>query len=179
MPHMSHSDPAAPAEAHLLAPVAALDYFDVRSITLPRDITALAAWNLITAQPQGLLNLAFRIRDTISSAFGVKTIGGFSGVSRDNVQVGDHLDFFLVEHITDDVLVLTERDQHLDVMTCLSVDNRTLSVTSSVVTHNLFGKAYMLPVGPAHKLIVGTMLRRLQRQVTASGPLSPHHAPPA
>lgn len=113
--------------------------------------------------PQPLLKIAFRIRDTISSAFGVKRIGGFSGEAAASVSVGEHLDFFLVEYVDDACLVLTERDRHLDVMTCISVQARTLSVTSSVCVHNLFGRAYMIPVGIAHRWIVRHMFRRLHR----------------
>ena len=44
-----------------------------------------------------------------------------------------------------------------------------MAVISSVITHNRFGRAYMLVVGPAHRLIVRTMLRRLQRQMQGAG----------
>ncbi|WP_232281016.1 DUF2867 domain-containing protein [Novosphingobium nitrogenifigens] len=36
------------------------------------------------------------------------------------------------------------------------------------MVHNAFGCAYMLPVGPAHKLIVHTMLARLRRTLASS-----------
>ncbi|WP_368733762.1 DUF2867 domain-containing protein, partial [Glutamicibacter soli] len=84
----------------------------------------------------------------------MKKIGGFSAVPRSSIQVGEHLDFFLVEHVAPDILVLTERDRHLDVMTCISTLGNSVTITSSVVTHNAFGRAYMVPVGPAHRLIV-------------------------
>lgn len=146
-----------------LRPRPELDYYDSRSITLPTAITPLKAWNLMTAEPQPLMRVAFKTRDAISSLFGVKRIGGFSGARREAVKVGDRLDFFLVEHIAEDILVLTERDRHLDVMICLSIVDQVLTITSSVVTHNTFGRIYMLPVGPAHKLIVSSDLRRLKR----------------
>lgn len=95
--------------------------------------------------------------------FGVKRIGGFSGQQTLTVKVGDYLDFFLVEHVDDECLALTERDRHLDVMTCLSIQGDTLSVTSSVCTHNLFGRAYMIPVGIAHPWIVRGMLKRWRK----------------
>lgn len=57
----------------------------------------------------------------------MKRIGGFSGRQVEAVQVGDRLDFFLVEHVTPDMLVLTERDRHLDVMICLTVTERLRS----------------------------------------------------
>lgn len=183
---------------HVLRPLEELDYYDTRSILLPVAVSPLDAWNVIMEGPQPVLRAAFWIRDAISTQFGVRKIGGFSGVPTRSVQAGDYLDFFLVEHAGPDVLVLTERDRHLDVMTCISVsgalsnlrdqidlshnhedadfhkadEQRTqtkyvLTITSSVVTHNLFGRAYMLPVGPAHKLIVSRMLKRVRRRLEA------------
>jgi hypothetical protein len=76
----------------------ASDYYDSRSVTLPVEINTLEAWNVMTAEPGWLMRLAFRMRDAMSSLFGVKRIGGFSGVRRETVQVGEKLDFFLVEH---------------------------------------------------------------------------------
>lgn len=150
---------------HTLGPPETLHYFDRRSIALPVSITPLQAWNLIMAEPQPILRAAFWIRDAVSARFGVKRIGGFSQGRRDSVAVGDYLDFFLVERVEPDALVLTERDRHLDVMTCISTSNSSVTVTSSVVTHNLFGRVYMLPVGFAHKLIVQGMLRRLKTRL--------------
>ena len=158
------------ASIHTLRPLPELDYHDSRSVLLPVQITALQAWSLMTAGQGPLMRLAFRTRDGISSLFGVKRIGGFSGTRREAVQAGDYLDFFLVEHSAPEVLVLTERDRHLDVMTCVSMADRVLTITSSVVTHNTFGRLYMLPVGPAHKLIVNSYLKRLQRKLQGMEP---------
>ncbi|NNA83952.1 DUF2867 domain-containing protein [Pseudomonas fragi] len=158
------------ASIQTLRPLPELDYHDSRSVLLPVQITALQAWNLMTAGQGPLMRLAFRTRDAISALFGVKRIGGFSGTRREVVQAGDYLDFFLVEYSAPEVLVLTERDRHLDVMTCVSLADRVLTITSSVVTHNTFGRLYMLPVGPAHKLIVNSYLKRLQRKLQGMEP---------
>ncbi|MEC8667525.1 MAG: DUF2867 domain-containing protein [Pseudomonadota bacterium] len=150
------------ADVPLLAPRDGLNYHAVQSVTVPAPMTALDAWMRMQDRPLPLLSLAFRVRDAISARFGVKRIGGFSGNARPtSVVVGDHLDFFLVEDVRPDLLVLTERDRHLDVMTCLSVDGQEVTVTSSVVVKNLFGRVYMIPVGLAHRVIVRAMLRRL------------------
>ncbi|WP_341234818.1 DUF2867 domain-containing protein [uncultured Sulfitobacter sp.] len=148
----------------ILGPVPMLYYYDRQDTRIPKKMTALTAWNTIMSDPQPLLKIAFRIRDTVSSIFGVKRIGGFSGKPVDQISVGQNLDFFLVEYVDDECLVLTERDRHLDVMTCISIEGETLSVTSSVCVHNLFGRAYMIPVGVAHRWIVRGMFRRLQQQ---------------
>lgn len=147
--------------APLVAPPEQLDFLDRQTVLLPAPITVLEAWNRIRSQPLPLLDLAFRIRDAVSARFGVRRIGGLGTAPSDGVRVGERLDFFLVEHAGADLLVLTERDRHLDVMTCISTQGVKLTITSSVVTHNLFGRAYMVVVGPAHRLIVRAMLRRL------------------
>ncbi|MBB2886705.1 MULTISPECIES: DUF2867 domain-containing protein [Pseudomonas] len=156
---------ATTSPAHTLRALSDLDYYDSRSVPLPVEITTLDAWNIMTAEPGLFMRLAFRMRDAISSLFGVRRIGGFSGARRETVHAGEQLDFFLVEHSAPDILVLTERDRHLDVMICLSITDRVFTVTSSVVTHNVFGRIYMLPVGLAHKLIVNSDLGRLKRKL--------------
>ena len=160
---------AVTAHIRTLRPLSELDYHDSRSILLPGPITALDAWNFITEGTGPLMRLAFKTRDAVSALFGVKRIGGFSGKRLESVQAGDRLDFFVVESSAPDRLILTNRDRHLDVMICLSIMDRLLTVTASVVTHNAFGRLYMLPVGLAHKLIVRGDLRRLQRRLERAG----------
>ena len=154
---------------HVLRAREDLYYYDTRSILLSAATSPLEAWNLMVEGSHPFLRGAFWIRDTISSCFGVKRIGGFSPVQRHAVKVGDRLDFFLVEQEEPDVLVLTVKDRHLDVMTCISTRERRLTITSPVVVHNWFGRVYMLPVGPAHKLIVNAMLGRVKRRLEAKG----------
>ena len=55
------------ASIHTLRPLPELDYHDSRSVLLPVQITALQAWNLMTAGQGPLMRLAFRTRDGISS----------------------------------------------------------------------------------------------------------------
>lgn len=152
----------------VLGPLEQLDYYDSQSAALARAIAPLDAWNLAIGRQPAWMKAAFKIRDAISSLFGVKRIGGFSGAKVEQVAAGDRLDFFLVEHSDDTALVLTERDRHLDVMTCVSVCGRDVTITSSVRVHNVFGRAYMIPVGIAHRWIVRGTLRRLVQKVEAA-----------
>ncbi len=148
-----------------LGPRRALDYYHRADAELPVALGPLAAWNMMTSERRPLLALAFRIRDSISARFGVKRIGGLEGPARAQVAAGEMLGFFRVEHADDRMLVLTERDRHLDVMTTLLSEGRRLSIISSVITHNADGRVYMLPVGIAHRVIVYGMLRRLQKRL--------------
>ena len=152
-------------EPDLVAPRTALAYYDRQTVTLPHPMTPLQIWQRMMARPLPLIGLAFRLRDAIAARFGVKRIGGFTGAAVKEVRPGDKLDFFSVEKITPTALTLTERDRHLDVMIAVTVDGIELAITASVVTHNAFGRAYMLPVAPAHKLIVWAMLWRLKREL--------------
>jgi len=144
-----------------------LDYFDHQVVPLPKEVPPLQAWSHLTEDPQLWFKAAIKLRDAISKCFGAEVIGGFSGKMPENVSVGEKLDFFLVEHIDSERLVLTVRDIHLDVMTCIATTGSAVSVTSSVQVHNLFGKFYMLPVGLAHRIIVRSSLRRISMKLSA------------
>ncbi len=130
------------------------------------------------SKPVPFLKSAFKIRDAIAARFGVKRIGGFSNTPVTHVEVGDKLDFFLIEDITPHRLTLTERDTHLDVMTCVTAQDGRVTITSSVLTHNWFGKVYMWPVAPAHKLIVALTLARLKRAVAQGMVTARETSPP-
>ncbi|PTW99866.1 DUF2867 domain-containing protein [Pararhodobacter aggregans] len=161
---MSQTLPAdAPAALRLVAPLADLAFLDIQSVLLPREMSPLEAWRFLMDRPIPLFALAFRLRDAISARFGVKRLGGFGGALPESVSPGDRLAFFLVEESAPGLMVLTERDRHLDVMTAVTVEGRRLAITSSVVTHNLFGRLYMLPVAPAHRLIVRYLMWRARR----------------
>lgn len=145
------------------------DWMAAQSAPLPRPMDAYAVWRAIAARPLPGLGLAMRIRDVVSGWFGVQPLevraGWPAGGWPDNPRPGDRLDFFTVERTGPDILTLAARDRHLDTITCITTDNRDgagrVTVTSSVVWHNRFGRIYMLPVAPAHRVIVRLMLRRL------------------
>ncbi|WP_189436075.1 DUF2867 domain-containing protein [Pseudovibrio japonicus] len=148
---------------YVLRSVEELYYFDSQVAEVEREVRPVDFWNFSVRHPLPFMQSAFWIRDRISSLFGVKKIGGFSAPVTGRIREGDFLDFFLVEYVDETTLVLTERDRHLDVMTCISTEGNFISVTSSVIVHNMFGRVYMFPVGIAHRWIVRAMLKRLQR----------------
>lgn len=148
--------------ARLLGERQNLDFFDSQTVRLCAPIEPLEAWNTLMARPMPVLNFAFWVRDAVSSKFGVKRIGGFTQERHTTAKVGETLAFFLIEEATDTALSLSERDRHLDVLTCVSVEGADLTITSSIKTHNAFGRLYMIPVGPAHRLIVQSMLKHLK-----------------
>ncbi len=141
-------------------------YYHNYQIKINAKLSAYQVYCHMTSNPPWGLSLAFKIRDKISTIFGVKQIDGFKNKTESQVQVNDHLDFFLVEHITDSELALTSRDVHLSVMVFIKISEissrlNLLSITTSVKIHNGFGKAYMLPVGLVHGIIVKALLKKM------------------
>jgi len=133
------------------------------------NMSALKAYAGMTAYNPCWLRTAFKIRDRCCALFRLQPIGGFSGTTLTSaIAPGDKLDFFDVQKVSDEELVLSSSDKHLVVVVALNLapakdGQRKLSVTTSVNTHNLLGKLYMLPVKPAHGIIVRKMLDTLKR----------------
>ena len=153
--------------AQLVAAPAELDFLHSDGIGVTAPMTAIQAYCAMTSDVPGWLAMAFRLRDFISRRFNVATIHGFSSRNPERVPaVGELLDFFTVEAISDQQLVLTSRDTHLAVMVSMDLDEakqgrQRLNVTTSVQCFNRFGRLYMLPVGKAHGPIVRRMLRNI------------------
>lgn len=153
--------------AQLVAAPAELDFLHCDGISVTAPMTAFQAYCAMTSDVPGWLAQAFRLRDFISRRFNVTAIHGFSSRSPERVPaVGEYLDFFMVEAISAQQLVLTSRDTHLAVMVSMDLDEQEggrqrLSVTTSVRCFNRFGRLYMLPVGKAHGPIVRRMLRNI------------------
>lgn len=159
-----------PEGARLVAEASRLDFLHEGEAEVGQVPSALAAYCAMTSHSPAWLAAAFRLRDLISRRFNVQAIEGFT--PRDPQQVpavGERLDFFTVEGITPQQLVLTSRDTHLAVMVCLDLATpgagegapQRLRVTTSVEQFNTFGRLYMVPVAPAHGLIVKRMLKNV------------------
>ena len=162
---MKTSNNQIPPCASLVAARNELGFLHSASALIDTQATPLELYCQMTAATPAWLKGAFRLRDSISQHFHVERIGGFSGVTPQCAPVvGEKLDFFTIEAISAQKLVLTSRDTHLAVM--VSIDTtltqpRCLHITTSVKTLNTFGRLYMLPVAPVHGLIIKRLLSRL------------------
>ncbi len=97
--------------AQLVAAPAELNFLHSDGIGVTAPMTAIQAYCAMTSEVPGWLAVAFRLRDFISRRFNVATIHGFSSRNPERVPaVGELLDFFTVEAISDQQLVLTSRD---------------------------------------------------------------------
>ncbi|PHQ72171.1 MAG: hypothetical protein COB93_01390 [Sneathiella sp.] len=104
---------------------------------------------------QALLN----IRDGVVRLFGLKTTAGLpTDMSyRDALQVGDQVNFFRVQSIEPDEIIVGENDSHLDFKIAIRKDRQQpekISLSTWVHPHNLVGRVYLRLILPFHIWIV-------------------------
>lgn len=135
------------------------DRFDVVAGLAP-----LETYRRMTANPPAWIAWAFKVRDRLVAPFGVRAIGGFSG-DVGALTVGDTIDFFTIADLTADALALVVEDHHLDVEVRLTVTRGAEVDQARLVTRvwlkNAIGRAYMVPVGLAHPVIVKRLAARV------------------
>lgn len=147
-----------------------LNFYHQDQTWIDARMNALDAYHALTSYNPVPLRLSFWLRDAIGRIFGLEPISGFKGAgSLAEVKPGDKLDFFEILYASKDELAVTSRDKHLIVVVSICLDApvgdlRRLSLVTSVKTHNLLGRAYMLPVGPAHGIIVRKMLGHISNK---------------
>lgn len=133
----------------------------------------VAAKALFSSSPQWIGHL-LNIRNRLVSVFGLKTGGKHFdlGTLMDNFkgEEGDHLALFKVYNTTDNELIMGENDRHLDFRVSLLLDRiddlrQNLTISTTVVYNNWFGRIYFFFIKPFHKLIVPTMLKGIVREV--------------
>lgn len=152
----------------IIAPQNELNFYHQDQCQISKqNLTAFDVYLLMT-QPNKVLKLCFGLRDLFSRLGGVKPIYGFCEPRPTRPpQPHETLDFFDVVKNEEDELCLTSVDRHLSVMLHIALyqeANMTkIMVTTSVKTHEWFGKLYMYPVSKAHGVIVRYMLKQLKK----------------
>jgi hypothetical protein len=103
-----------------------------------------------------------------ASVFGLRDVGALGAVDGRPVgayAAGDRLSVFDIVSVSDEELMLSADDRHLDVRIAflkLNKDERArYAICSRVRTHNALGRAYMVPVGPIHVVVVRQAMRDL------------------
>jgi hypothetical protein len=157
-----------PSDCSLYASARSADFADAFSILVPcSELTALQLYGIVSRCTPGWVDSAMRARNRVVKLFGLKDLGNLSDVpmqATPNLQAGQRIGIFSFVSATPNELVLKDTDKHLSVRIAVikqkfDAANDRVVVCTEVHTHNLLGKLYMLPVGPAHKRIVPAVLR--------------------
>ena len=162
---------ALPPEASVATLYRSIDLADAYAVRLPpeasSDLELLARF--MFSQPSPWAAGLMRLRDTLVSAFGIKTARQMRNASVTNS--GKRIGIFKIYSKNIDEIVLGEDDKHLDFR--ISVLRQTQASTSSqehhlivstvVHCHNRLGRLYLKLISPFHRLIVRATLRRAAR----------------
>jgi hypothetical protein len=115
------------------------------------------------------IDAAMRLRNRIVSIFGLKNLGGLSGVSEEKpasgYMPGDRVGIFTLLSMSDTEVLLGDSDKHLDVVVSVyrkppDLEHEArVTVTTVVKVHNWLGRLYMVPVRPAHRVVAQAMVR--------------------
>ncbi|WP_295554348.1 DUF2867 domain-containing protein [uncultured Stenotrophomonas sp.] len=152
-----------PSAGSVLRPqLAGSDFVHACQATTRRDgRSALQAYRDMAATIPGWFDGLMSLRNHGMRLLGMKHLGSLRAV-QDIVDPvpGQRLGIFTLQSLDDDVIVLEDDDRHLRVQLALQWQGDVLEVATVVHTHNAFGRAYMLPVAPVHRLIVPHLLKK-------------------
>lgn len=177
--------PRAFPPGNALAPALADAYFaHCASVALPVwPSSALQAHRALMALSPRWLQLAMAVRNRVMRWLGMKDLGRIAETGHVvDPQPGERVGIFTLLSATPDQVVLGDRDRHLSVslslQLCQSPDGVRLYCTTVVEQPTRFGRLYMLPVDPVHRVIVPLMLHRYARQLRRHGAGGPDDSVP-
>lgn len=141
-----------------------------------RPDSAVQAYLDIARQVPGWFDGLMRLRNAGMRLLGMKHLGAIRSVparAPEGLAVGDRLGIFTVRALTADGIVLGDSDRHLRVELAVELgpghDSCELQVSTVVHLHRPFGRLYMLPVAPLHRVIVPRLLESHARRMVEPG----------
>ncbi|WP_313441462.1 DUF2867 domain-containing protein [Stenotrophomonas sp.] len=160
---------APPSAASVLrAQLAGADFVHACQASTRRDgRSALQAYRDMATTIPSWFDGLMALRNRGMRLLGMKDLGSLRAVQDTMApRPGQRLGIFTLQSLRDDAIVLEDNDRHLRVQLALQWQGDMLEVATVVHTHNVFGRVYMLPVAPVHRLIVPHLLKK---QVQAYG----------
>jgi Protein of unknown function (DUF2867) len=167
-----------PADCSLQDSAHDAHFADAFTVHIPHsDLTATQIYAAVASHTPVWIDSLMAVRNQVVRLFGLKHLGSLADVSRDlpsgaehSLQVGQRMGLFSFVSATPNELVVEDADKHLTVQLSIlknPVDDQHDRLTLTTVVHirNTLGRLYMLPVGPAHKLIAPAVLRRAPEAV--------------
>ncbi|PRC92059.1 DUF2867 domain-containing protein [Solimicrobium silvestre] len=142
-------------------------FYDAFQLNLaPCKRTALEIYLEVIAKTPSWISFLMALRNRAAPMFGLKDLGPLGNVQSckpsTSYRVGDRVGIFTIHSMTDDEVILTDSDKHLEakISVCKSLHGTANAVTVSTVVHvhNLLGHVYLFFVVPFHKRIVPSML---------------------
>jgi hypothetical protein len=109
--------------------------------------------------------LLMRIRDSIAGLFGLKTGDKEDLKEAACYPVGSKAVYFTVIDRTENEIVMSENDKHLEFRTSVMItkngDESFADLTTVVKYHNIWGRIYFFFVKPFHQMLMRSLMKRL------------------
>jgi hypothetical protein len=149
-----------------------IDYADAYAAALPRNVSVRTFAEAVFASSPAWVAWLMALRNAVVRPLGlITTRSALERAASAANDSGARIGMFPVLAQAADEVVLGLDDRHLDFRISVRVldDGREhLGVVATLVRfHGALGRAYFVPVRPAHRLIVPAMLRRATRRLHA------------
>lgn len=161
-----------PVQAEICNYLAAAYFYDAWQVRAAHpELSLPQQFHRAFSQTPTWVQFCMNLRNRLVSRLGLKNLGGFAqhlpanlaqAQAQQQFYPGQRIGIFCFLHQTENEFLVEDNDKHLRVVLSLhrdSQDNLTLSTVVHV--HNVWGKLYMLPVTPMHKLIAPASLKIL------------------
>lgn len=149
-----------PAQSAVARVYPSVQLADAFAIQLPpgaaQDPEVLARF-MFANQPAWIAML-MRVRDTIVSAFGLKTGKHLATLATE--ARAERVGIFKIYSKNATEIVVGEDDTHLDFRVSVMRTSALLTVSTVVHCHNRLGRIYLLLIAPFHRMVVKASLRR-------------------
>lgn len=114
------------------------------------------------------VNLLMGIRNAVVKVFGLKT-GDIEDTSiNSHYDIGSRAVYFTVIDRNDNEIVMSENDRHLNFRTSVLIErsgvNSSIYLTTMVKFNNIWGRLYFILVKPFHRIIIKSLLKRLNHE---------------
>jgi sterol desaturase/sphingolipid hydroxylase (fatty acid hydroxylase superfamily) len=147
-------------------------FYDATSISVnDTGLMALDYFLKALRETPAWVDLLMAARNHVVSMLGLKNLGKLSGLDPGKAGsayvVGDRVGIFTLIMNSPCEVLLGDQDRHLDVTLSVHTSRDTCSaqvtvtVTTVVHVHNWYGRLYMLPVTPMHRIIGPAVLKAI------------------
>lgn len=141
------------------------------SVTGYENQSALEMYLSLVQKTPAWVNVLMSLRNNFVSKLGLKNLGHLSDIEKNKLsseyRVGDRVGIFTLSAIEHHEVILVDSDKHLDARISLYLEphGETVKVYLNTVVHvkNTLGRVYMFFVGPLHKMIVPSILKKFPR----------------
>lgn len=162
-----------PQDSIILKNVKKINYSDCYKYVVPDQISVDRALNILFTIPFWV-EFLLTLRNTAVKYFGLRTDNTKTRNLKEYYEIEDRAVFFTVINRNENEIVMGEKDNHLDFLTSVYVNNGNnsegsdVSIITIVQFNNCFGKAYFTLIKPFHRIIIKSILKNLSKKGTKS-----------